>query len=105
MTDLLESADPQIFEVLAELESGPLPGWVLERKETAALVGATLSSLPPDYRTALLEKYVDELSVQQMAERRGKSAKATESTLTRARVAFSKVFQLLNGRAGGEGPA
>lgn len=102
LPDLLDAADPQIFEILADVERTPLPEWVLERKETAALVGATLSSLPPDYRQALLDKYVHGLSVADMASRRGKSSKATESSLTRARVAFARIFTLLNGRAGGE---
>jgi len=103
MSDVLESADPEIFDVLADLESEELPEWALEREETRALVGATLSSLPPDYRDALLQKYVEGLSVNEMATRAGKSPKATESRLTRARVAFTRVFGLLNGRAGGAG--
>jgi RNA polymerase sigma-70 factor (ECF subfamily) len=103
MSDVLESADPEIFDVLADLESEELPEWALEREETRALVGATLSSLPPDYRDALLQKYVEGLSVNEMATRAGKSPKATESRLTRARVAFTRIFGLLNGRAGGAG--
>lgn len=102
MADVLADADPEVFDVLAELESGELPEWALEREETRALVGATLSSLPPDYREALLQKYVEGLSVNDMAARAGKSPKATESRLTRARVAFTRVFAVLNGRAGGE---
>ena len=31
----------------------PLPDWILEQRETRELVGATLSSLSPDYRRAL----------------------------------------------------
>ncbi len=104
LEDVLEGADPEIFDVLAELESAELPEWALEREETRALVGATLSSLPPDYRDALLQKYVEGLSVNEMAARSGRSPKATESRLTRARVAFGKVFSLLNGRAGGGQP-
>jgi RNA polymerase sigma-70 factor, ECF subfamily len=103
LPDLLEGADEEVFDILAEVERTELPEWVLERKETAALVGATLSSLPPDYRQALLQKYVDGLSVADMAGRSGRSAKATESLLTRSRVAFARVFQLLNGGAGGAG--
>ena len=102
LPDLLDGADTEIFNILADIEKSPLPDWVLERKETQAMVGATLSSLPPHYREALLNKYVNGLSVIEMAERGGKSPKATESMLTRARVAFSRVFQLLDGRAGGE---
>ena len=101
LPDLLQDADEQIFEILADVEKAPLPEWVLEKRETAALVGATLSSLPPDYRQALLDKYVEGLSVNEMAGRRGKSSKATESLLTRSRTAFAKVFQLLSGGAGG----
>jgi len=101
LADVLADADAEVFDVLAELESAELPEWALEREETRALVGATLSSLPPDYRDALLQKYVDGLSVNEMAARAGKSPKATESRLTRARVAFTRVFAVLNGRAGG----
>ncbi len=104
LADILEEADPEIFDVLADLESAELPEWALEREETRALVGATLSSLPPEYRDALLQKYVAGLSVNEMAMRAGKSPKATESRLTRARVALARVFGLLNGRAGGGEP-
>jgi RNA polymerase sigma-70 factor (ECF subfamily) len=102
LPDLLDGADSEIFDILADVEKSPLPDWVLEAKETRAMVGATLSSLPPHYRQALLDKYVNGLSVNEMADQGGKSPKATESMLTRARVAFSRVFQLLDGRAGGE---
>lgn len=101
LADVLADADPEVFDLLAELESDELPEWALEREETRALVGATLSSLSPDYREALLQKYVEGLSVKDMAARAGRSPKATESRLTRARVAFTRVFTVLNGRAGG----
>lgn len=102
MEDLLEEVDPELDAILEAVDREPLPEWVLERAETQELVGATLSSLPPDYRDALVHKYVDGLSVNQMASRYGKGAKATESTLHRARLAFGRVFQLLAGRRGGE---
>jgi RNA polymerase sigma-70 factor (ECF subfamily) len=105
MADILQDADAEIFDVLAEIESTELPEWALEREETRALVGATLSSLPPDYRDALVQKYVDGLSVNEIAARAGKSPKPTESRLPRARVAFTRVFTRLNGRAGGQAGA
>ena len=40
-------------------------------------------------------------SVAEIASTGGKSAKATESTLTRARLAFARVFELLAKRRGG----
>jgi RNA polymerase sigma-70 factor (ECF subfamily) len=101
MEDVLSEADAEIDAILANIDSQELPEWILERQETQELVGATLSSLPPDYRSALVDKYIEGRSVAEMAEARGKGEKATESTLHRARLAFSKVFQLLAGRRGG----
>ena len=98
--DLLERADPEIDAVLLQVDREPLPDWILERQETQELVGATLSSLTTDYREALLGKYVEGRSVNQLAEASGRGAKAAESTLHRARLAFAKVFQLLARRRG-----
>jgi len=99
--DLLHEADPEIDAILAAVDREPLPDWVLEKQETQELVGATLASLPPDYREVLVDKYLKELSVGEIASRRGKGTKAAESTLHRARLAFAKVFQLLSSRRGG----
>ena len=103
LEDALAAADPEIDRILADLERAPLPDEVLEREETRELVGATLSSLPPDYRGALLAKYVEGLSVAAIAGRTGRGEKATESLLTRARTAFARVFELLARRRGGIG--
>lgn len=103
LEDVLADSDGEIDAILSRVASEPLPDWVLERKETAELVGATLSSLPPDYRRALVGKYVDGHSVAQISGAVGKSAKATESMLTRARLAFANVFELLAKKRGGVG--
>ena len=99
LDDLLEQADPQIEGILSEIDSQPLPEWVLERRETHELVGATLSSLPPEYRQALVQKYVEGRPVSEIASGSGKGEKAAESMLHRARLAFARVFQLLAGGA------
>ena len=104
LEDVLADSDADIDAFLLDIEREPLPEWVIEREETAELVGATLSSLPPDYREALVAKYVDGLSVAQIGARAGKSEKAAESTLHRARLAFSRVFQLL-AKERGEAPS
>ena len=98
--DLLAEADSEIDSILAEIERTPLPEDLIEARETAELVGATLSSLPPDYRSALIEKYVEGATVPQMATRAGRGIKATESTLQRARGAFTRIFCLLAKRRG-----
>lgn len=101
MGDLLEDSDPEIEALLARIETEPLPDAALEAAETRELVGATLSSLPPDYRQALLEKYVAGHSAPEMARARGRGVKAVESTLVRARTAFARVFALLAAKRGG----
>jgi len=100
--DVLEESDPEIHAILAAVDREPLPEWVLERHETQEMVGATLSSLPPEYRDALVAKYVEGLSVADIARREGPGRdKAVESRLTRARLAFAKVFELLAKKSGG----
>jgi RNA polymerase sigma-70 factor (ECF subfamily) len=101
MEDVLAEADPEIEAILLAIDREPLPDAALEREETKELVGATLSSLPPDYRDALVAKYVEELSTAEIAARAGKNVKAAESTLTRARAAFGRVFTLLAKKRGG----
>lgn len=62
---------------------------------TPESVGVVLSSLPEDYQRVLSDKYLKGLSVKEMSERIGKSDKAVESLLTRAREAFRRAHTLL----------
>ncbi len=101
LDDLLDQADPEIDLVLMAIENEEIPDRVIERRETRELVGAAMSSLPPEYRQALVDKYIENLTVAEMAARTGKGAKAAESTLFRARQAFCRVFELLARRRGG----
>lgn len=102
MADLLEESDPEIDRILAEIEREPLPEILVEAKETRALVGAALSSLPPDYREALIARYVKGQSMPDYARESGRNIKAVESTLHRAKRSFGKVFTLLADRRGEE---
>jgi RNA polymerase sigma-70 factor (ECF subfamily) len=103
LEDALADAEPEIDAILADVAREPLPEEVLERRETRELVGAALSSLPDDYRAALLGKYVEGRSVEELAAVGGTTFKAAESRLQRARVAFARVFELLAKRRGGLG--
>jgi len=78
------------LEVLAGADAGPEDA--LRKKETARLVQATLDALPPRYGDALEWKYVQGLSVRELAERLAVGPKAAESLLTRAREAFREGF-------------
>jgi RNA polymerase sigma-70 factor (ECF subfamily) len=101
LEEALEDADPAIDAILAEIAREPLPDHALDRAETRDLVGATLSSLPPAYARALVQKYVEGRSVAELAEEQEKGEKAVESMLTRARTAFARVFELLAKKRGG----
>ena len=74
-----------------EVPDGPLfgdsllPEEVMEQMERAAAVRAALVAMPEDRRHALVGKYIEGLSVDQIADRMGKTPKAVESLLSRAR--------------------
>ncbi len=101
LADAIEAAEGDVDAWLARVDEATLPGWVLEQRETRELVGATLAELPLNYRQALLSKYVDGESTEAVAQRVGRSTKAAESLLTRARIAFAGVFALLAKKRGG----
>ena len=61
------------------------------------LVAVALAELPAEYEAALRAKYFDQRSVSEMAGELGKSAKAVESLLTRAREAFRAAYRRLGG--------
>src|SRR5262245_53317059 len=75
------------------------PEQEFERRELAGLVQLTLDSLPDRYGDALEWKYIEGLSMEEIAVRLGKSVKAVESILTRARDAFRAAFSELSDAA------
>jgi RNA polymerase sigma-70 factor (ECF subfamily) len=62
-----------------------LPEDVLEGVERNSVVRAAILVLPDDRREVLLCKYVEGLSVDSIAIRMGRTAKAVESLLSRSR--------------------
>jgi RNA polymerase sigma-70 factor (ECF subfamily) len=93
---MVELADdlPEIRSALESLASSAAsrPEQVLQRNETARLVQLVLDRLPDRYGDALEWKYIEGLSVNEIADRLGVGAKAAESVLSRARVAFRDAF-------------
>ncbi len=78
---------------LAELiDAGPLPEQILAQRATCARVAEVLGQLPSEYRMALAIRYADGQSVQTVARVLGKTYKAAESTLSRAREAFRQAL-------------
>jgi RNA polymerase sigma-70 factor, ECF subfamily len=66
-----------------------------QRREVSRVVHAVLDHLPDRYGDALLWKYIEGHSVEEVARRLGLGYKAAESLLTRARQAFRAGFALL----------
>jgi RNA polymerase sigma-70 factor (ECF subfamily) len=64
----------------------------LIQEERAGLVHMVLDLLPSHYSNALEWKYLESLSVKEIAERLQMTPKAVESMLTRARLAFREQF-------------
>jgi RNA polymerase sigma-70 factor (ECF subfamily) len=83
----------------AQLERAPLPDDLVTQMETRALVVQAMALLPGDYRQALFGRYVAGLSVTEIAAELGKSYKATESLLSRARERFREALTLADQEA------
>jgi RNA polymerase sigma-70 factor (ECF subfamily) len=71
------------------------PAELLAAKELAMAVRKVLSLLPLEYETLLVGKYLDELSLEDLAAAEESSASAIGSKLARARQAFRKEFEKL----------
>ena len=82
-------------ELATLIASGTLPEEMVARQATRVRVVEALATLRDDYRTALVARYADEHAVGEVARLLGKSYKATESLLSRARVAFQDALARL----------
>jgi RNA polymerase sigma-70 factor, ECF subfamily len=91
-----ERIDTSLGQVFAALAQSPLPGDVLHRDETRDLVHMAMANLPPQYRSVLMRKYVDEVSLANVAGELGLSEDATKSLLARARRAFRDTFSSIS---------
>jgi RNA polymerase sigma-70 factor (ECF subfamily) len=73
------------------------PADLLAAAETAAAVRQVLAELPLDYEMLLVGKYMDGLSLEELAEDDDSTAVAVSSKLARARRAFREAFEKLVG--------
>jgi len=87
---LSTEADP---EASLLIDQAPLPEEYVQKQSTRIRVLATLQALPEEYRLALTARYSDGKSTAEVSSLLGKSYKATESLLSRARRAFQQVFE------------
>jgi len=98
----LAEDDPQVRAALeslfASVSEDPLVA--AQRDATRDAIRTVLDYLPAPYGDVLEWKYLRDLSIGEIAKRLGRSPKAAESLLTRARDAFREAFTLLAGTTG-----
>jgi RNA polymerase sigma-70 factor, ECF subfamily len=80
------------------MDKSLIPENLISRREVKTHVVEVMQLLPPEYRQVLLARYVDGKSVSEVSNLIGRSYKACESLLARARVRFLEIYQ----KSGGE---
>jgi RNA polymerase sigma-70 factor (ECF subfamily) len=71
----------------------PPPAGLVATAEMAAIVRAALADLQADYGTLLTARYLEETSIEELAEREQCTTTALRSKLARARRAFREAFK------------
>jgi RNA polymerase sigma-70 factor (ECF subfamily) len=104
-TTRLAEDDPEVRAALESLvaheSSDPL--LIADRDQLGQAIRVALDYLPAPYGDILEWKYLRDMSIVEIARRLGRSPKATESLLTRARESFRETFTLLT-RTAATGP-
>lgn len=95
----LAEDDPAVRAALESLLANEStdPILAIDRAQLRQAIRVALDYLPAPYGDVLEWKYLRDMSIGEIAQRLGRSPKATESLLTRAREAFREAFTLLAG--------
>ena len=70
-----------------------LPTTMTSTEPDAPIATAALAALPDDQRAAMILRYIDDLTVADVATHLGRSVRATESLLVRGRTALRSLLQ------------
>ena len=81
------------FDTLEEEDREFIPDAALELEELKATVYAMLDALPEDQRTAMIMRYLDEMSVSEIAEAQGTNENTVKSRLFYGRKAMCKAVE------------
>jgi len=96
--------DPEVRSALESLGAAlDGPDAAVERDDTGRLVQMALDYLPPRYSRVLEWKYLEDLTIKNIADRLETTPKAAESLLARAREAFRESFTALCRQVGETG--
>lgn len=88
--------DPGSGGLSGDVDSTEQPSEIYQRVQSARQIHRVLDQLPFEYGNLIEWKYIEGLSVKQMAERMGLSPSATQSMLYRARMAFQQCHEELS---------
>jgi len=90
---------PVLTEALPEcVADTPTPGEEADARERDQFIQNALAALPADYRVAVVLRYFEGLSAAEMAVAMGRSVKAVERLLSRAREALAPSLELFRGK-------
>src|SRR5918994_2426805 len=89
----LRAPEPLDEEAAAALIDDPLPDEAIDRERAREKAHHVLQQLPDAYRLVLLWRYWENRSVRQIAEAIGKTEKAVEHMLARARARFRTLWE------------
>ncbi|MFH1230899.1 MAG: RNA polymerase sigma factor [Planctomycetota bacterium] len=93
---VMEKIQPRLKSLIEAIEERTIQPDETNDDEVKDIVNIVLSSLPPHYQKGLVAKYVNSLSVEEIARDWNMNLKAVESLLTRAREAFKQAFLLVS---------
>lgn len=94
----LYDADATIQDLVEAMQAPATgePEHQAAQSNLTAMIQSTLDHLPPHYGDVLEWKYIEQMSVKEIAEKLDIGAKAAESLLTRARGAFREAIVSIN---------
>lgn len=90
-----QSTNGDISRYFEAMDTKPLPDEVLERQEMTAIVRSALSRLESKEKAVLEAKYIEELSVNDIARQMDMTEKAVYSLLYRAKVSLRRELERL----------
>ena len=84
--DVVQKKSPRLSDKLGDTaDTQPLPDVLLVAEEQRRLVADAIVTLPPNQRMAIILRYYDDLSYEEIAAALGTSVKGAERLLARAR--------------------
>lgn len=92
----LRRRSEEILGAIARMDTEPVPEDLFQEVETKRRVRRTLEEMPAAYGRVLVQRYLEGLTVKDIATQSGESEEAVESRLRRARETFKDCLKRSN---------